>query len=117
MKVFRVLAIAALLSPLTAPADPEPSPAAPDAQAGLQAPLVLSGTLVKKAPDALIVRDGEGNEHRFLLTRLTRFVWSETSSPEDLVPGASVRAVYVTRDQRQIATSIWVVSGPPGRSG
>lgn len=77
--------------------------------------LSMTGTLIARTAEALTLRDGQGNEHRFRLTEHTRFVWGEHMNVRDLAIGASIRAVYVSQAQEQIATSVWLVA-PPGMS-
>lgn len=69
----------------------------------------LSGTLVSHSPDELVLRDGDGREHRLRVTELTRYVWSETTSPKDFGPGARIRADFTSSSRQQLLHSVWVL--------
>ncbi|MBX5484727.1 MAG: hypothetical protein IRZ16_23130 [Myxococcaceae bacterium] len=92
------------------PPDPSTAPLAPiEALDGAHEVISLEGTLVSQTSDEVVMRDGNGNEHHLRVTRHTRYVWSETTAPGDLVPGARVRADYTSVRQQQLLVSLWIL--------
>lgn len=72
----------------------------------------LVGHLVDTTDESVTIRDEGGTSHIFRLTGETRYVYSATSQPSDLRPGARVRAEYQTLADQRVALAVWVISGP-----
>jgi hypothetical protein len=75
----------------------------------------VSGTVVERTPDRLVIRDAEGHERRLLLTAATRVIWGETASLSDFRLGAHVRALYARQAEGARALEVWVLSPPTAR--
>lgn len=73
----------------------------------------LTGTLVSRAADAVVLKDTKGTPHRIRVDSRTRYVWTETANVRDFAPGATVRAEYEAQGA-PVATAVWILS-PPAR--
>lgn len=73
----------------------------------------LTGTLVSRASDAVVLKDTKGTPHRIPVDSRTRYVWTERADVRDFAPGATVRAEYEAQGAR-VATAVWILS-PPSR--
>ena len=69
----------------------------------------LSGVLVSRTGEQLVIKDEAGVEHAFKVNPFTRYIWSESSSPSDLKPGARVRTDFDASGPQPVAISVWVL--------
>ena len=71
----------------------------------------LTGKVLRRTPHSVIVEDGAGKVHALRFNEKTRIVWSEQAGPEDLAPGAKVRAEVSSENERAVF-ALWILEGP-----
>lgn len=71
----------------------------------------LTGVLVSRGPDAVVVKSQDGISHRIRVDERTRYVWGERSELRDFAPGATVRADFEAKPE-PLATAVWILSPP-----
>lgn len=72
----------------------------------------VTGRLVARSRDSVTLRDGNGTVFVLRVNEKTRYVWAERVNPQDLLPGARVRAEVDTDGGEPLALALWVLAAP-----